>query len=181
MKQFLGLLLTLFVLIGIFSPSVASKTFPTPEPKITPVNSFELFWPIAAGRVEGDILYPLKLLKENIREALIFSNFIKADYNIKIAEKRTVEAEKLIISVKNFDLAAKTLDRAQLKRERILILVEKAAREGEYVVDLKNAFKESLRKQRTLLFYISTQLEGEQRDLLNENIKQIDSILEKLR
>lgn len=89
---------------------IASSPTPVPE-TASEVNSFELFWPISAGKTMGDSLYFLKTLKENLRGMIIFGNPEKADYAILLATKRSVEAEKLIGEGKT-DLANKTLEAA---------------------------------------------------------------------
>jgi len=60
------------------------------------VRSFDLFWPVVAGKLKGDAVYPLKRLKENIRGILIFDDFKRADYYSFLATKRLVEGEALI-------------------------------------------------------------------------------------
>ena len=105
---FLGLLLS-FAALFLYNPSadVAALT-PTPAAK---VNSFELFWPISAGKTMASKIYTLKLWKENLRGSLIFSKARKADYLTFLSVKRLIEAEALFADGKN-DLANKTLDLA---------------------------------------------------------------------
>src|SRR5688500_13173828 len=87
-------------------PSIAFAQSPmpsvSPQPTIVPVNSFDLFCPISAGKVAGDSLYFLKNLKENIRGVFIFDDFKKIEYNIVLTEKRAVEAEKLFLDKKDY-------------------------------------------------------------------------------
>ncbi len=73
------------------------------------VDSYELFWPMVAGKLPGESMYSLKLLKENLRGALIFGTVQKSEYKIFIAAKRILEAEKLLSLAKN-DLALKSLN-----------------------------------------------------------------------
>lgn len=79
------------------------------------VNSFELFWPVVAGKSKGDTLYSLKLFKEKVRGFLIFGKPQKADYSLFLATKRILEAEKLSkegkkdYSVQTFDMALSQL------------------------------------------------------------------------
>lgn len=76
-----------------------------------PVNSYELFWPLVAGKTEGDSLYFLKTFKENLRGVLIFGPERKAEYAVLLGTKRVLEAEKLSEKGSQ-DLVAKTLSRA---------------------------------------------------------------------
>ena len=88
------------------------------------VNSFELFWPMVAGKTTGDPLYFLKSLKEKIRGLFIFGAPQKADYAVFLATKRVIEAEKLIkegekgLANKSLELAVRQLDKASEKVER---------------------------------------------------------------
>ena len=75
------------------------------------LSSFELFWPVTAGRTKEDSLYSLKLFKERVRGMVIFGSFKKVDYDIFLTTKRVIEAEALFNSGKQ-DLANKTLDLA---------------------------------------------------------------------
>lgn len=85
----------------------------------TEVNSFELFWPIAAGKTVEDPIFFLKNLKEKVRGFLVFSPVKKANYAVFIGTKRVLEAEKLInegkkdSAEKTFKLASSQFDKAQ--------------------------------------------------------------------
>lgn len=76
------------------------------------VDSFELFWPIVAGKTRGESWYFLKRLKEKVRGALIFGDAKDAEYNVFLATKRVVEAEKLINEDKS-DVTLETLEEAK--------------------------------------------------------------------
>lgn len=78
----------------------------------TEVNSFELFWPLVAGKTITDPLYKLKLFKENLRGALIFGSLQKTDYLIFLAVKRSLELEKLL-QENNLPAAQKTANVVQ--------------------------------------------------------------------
>lgn len=156
----------------------------TPSPEADPllegsseVNSFEIFWPITAGRTMGDSLYFLKSLKESFRELLMFSSFKKADYNITLSVKRLVEAEKLLIENKDNDNGKKSLEAAQAKREKALDFIKKAEAEGRYVVDLKTTLKNSLEKQRALLQSLIAKVDESGKSILEDNVSVLNKIL----
>lgn len=73
------------------------------------VDSYELFWPMVAGKLPGESMYQLKILKENLRGVMIFGPRQKSEYKIFIAAKRILEAEKLLSLTEN-DLARKSLN-----------------------------------------------------------------------
>lgn len=107
----IGLIFILIVGIFLvsFKISLAQVSLATPAPK--EITSFELFWPITAGKTIEDPLYTLKTMKENVRGFFIFGKAEKADYHVFLATKRIVEAEKLINEGKK-EPAVKTLEKA---------------------------------------------------------------------
>jgi len=93
--------------VGVVKAAAASPT-PTPVPVI---NSFELFWPMSAGKTMQSKIYFLKILKENVRSFFIFGSAQKSDNYIFLATKRMLETE-VLIKGNVTDLANKTLDSA---------------------------------------------------------------------
>lgn len=75
----------------VVKQSAVPSSTPTPV-----VSSFDLFWPMVAGKTVQSKLYFLKTLKEEIRGFFIFGSAQKVDYRIFLAIKRTLEAEVLI-------------------------------------------------------------------------------------
>lgn len=61
----------------------------------TPTNSFELFWPLTAGKTRADAGYRFKIFKEELRKMFIIDSSARADYQIFLATKRLIEAENL--------------------------------------------------------------------------------------
>lgn len=144
------------------------------------VNSYELFFPITAGKVMGESWYFLKSFKEGLRELLIFSDLKKADYSITMSEKRLVEAEKLYLDKKDFVNGKKSLAASQKRREQALGFVNKISKDDSGLPNLKNRFVSSLEKQRALLQYIITQVSKEEGSTIDENLSQLNTILAKL-
>lgn len=190
MKRFLSLFLALFALFLLSVPAIAATrrytrpaapiATPKPSPTIAPVSSFELFWPIAPGKVRGDSLYSLKLLKEKIRGFLIFSNFKKSDYYITLSEKRVVESEELLLRRKDYENAKLSLEDSQTMRQMALDNMMAAKDGGVDVNDLKSRFTSSLEKQRALLIYIQVILPEDKRSLVGDNLSKLNGILAKL-
>lgn len=171
-------------LILVFAPvSSAFAKAPVASPSSSPVaavDSFDIFWPVVAGKVSGESLYELKLFKETLRETLIFSDYRKADFNITLSVKRAVEAEKLYLKDKKYDQARKTLLKAEEKRQRVYDLIMKASQKGDNVTDLKNTLKSSLEKQTELMKYILTQVPDSEKEPINSDLKSMQELLSKL-
>jgi len=119
LKRFTSSLLVALAVLALTPNSIIAKErfIPTPSPTAE-INSFELFWPISAGKTVGDSLFFVKNLKENIRGLLIFGMPQKARYSALLATKRVVEAEKLMFEGKE-DLATKSLGLAEIKLNMI--------------------------------------------------------------
>src|SRR5258708_773505 len=113
-KRLLALFSSLVLLFAfsssVFAKVVVIKPSPTPVP-VPVVNSFELFWPMSAGKTMQSKIYFLKTLKEEVRGFFIFGSAQKADYRVFLGIKRMLEAEALMKGNVS-DLANKTLDSA---------------------------------------------------------------------
>ncbi len=103
MKNLLKVLFS-FIFFLVLAVPVFSQT----TPLSSDLNSFEIFWPVAAGKTVGEPLYKLKLFKEKVRGMLIFGDIQKADYALFLSTKRLVEAEKLI-NLNQVDSAKQTI------------------------------------------------------------------------
>lgn len=172
--------LSLFIVVPVFAQYETASPTPNLSPEIGTVNSYELFWPITAGVVSGESSYPLKLLKENIREFFIFSNSKKAEYSVSLSSKRVVEAEKLFLQKKDYTNAKLSLDVAQQKRERARDLLKKTEDTGKNVSNYKDSMFDTLERQRALLNYLSSQIPKEQKQAIDKNISQLNSVLSTL-
>ena len=75
-------------------------------------SSYELFYPIVAGKVPGDKWYGLKMLREKVVLFFLFNSEKKVEYHTSLSKKRLVEAEKLIIVNKNYKLGVDTLKKS---------------------------------------------------------------------
>ena len=174
MKRIISFLLGLFLIFGIISPVLAQNTevleatseadVMGTEDEVVEVNSFELFWPVVAGKTRGDSLYSLKRLKEKVMGIFVFGHAKKADYQISLATKRVVEAEKLLLDGKE-ELAIETLDEAEesvVEGREHWDEVDNKANEGDIMVNLKN----QLTNIEVFLNFLETSSEGAAKDEL---------------
>lgn len=128
------LLVLAFLLLLIVTVKAALAQAPTSTPEPT---SFELFWPVSAGKTMGESLYNLKIFKENIRGYLIFGKPQKAEYAIFLATKRLVESEKLLSEGKT-KLARKTLDKMSNQLKAASSNLDAAGGKGFNVHEMNN-------------------------------------------
>ena len=131
MISFLSTVIATFgVFLGVFVAGVLAKEepaspMPIPTPEVVEVNSYELFWPLVAGRTEDDPLYFLKLFKEGLSGFFIFDLNKKADYAVLLGTKRVLEAEQLLNNGKS-DTALKALERSASQFSSAYNSIEKA-------------------------------------------------------
>ncbi|TAN34019.1 hypothetical protein EPN28_00725 [Patescibacteria group bacterium] len=67
----------------------------------------------------GDILYPVKLLSENVREALTFSVKSQAKLDAELANERAEELKYVTVEKKAKELVAETAERLQEQLEEL--------------------------------------------------------------
>ena len=128
---------------------------PTPSPVPT-VNSFEMFWPLVAGKTVESKLYSLKLLKEKVRGALIFGKAQKADYQIFLGIKRMLEAEVLIKANKS-DLANKTLDKAIATFQSASTNLDAAKESGDIPQNVKDEINTRISNLKKFTSFLTAQ------------------------
>lgn len=114
-------------------------------------TSFELFWPVVAGRTQKDSFYFLKILKEEIRYFSILGKLQKADYTLDIVIKRLLEFEKLFL-LEEGKFALETLKRAERKLDIVKLNYENASDEIDMFVDLTKQIDSKLLKIEAFLF-----------------------------
>ena len=166
-----------FCLFTLNLKALAVSSDPSPNP--TKVDSFELFWPIVAGKVQGDSMYRLKIFKENMRGYLILSSLKKAEYLTFISSKRLVEFEELALSRKNFENATETLEVYRSTHKKIFSYLDKAKSEGVMITNTQSIIEDTLNRQLTLLNYILLGVDNSQKTGVEGAISFINSELEK--
>lgn len=141
---------------------------------VSPVDSFDLFWPLVSGKTESDTLYSLKLLKETISGWIIFGDTKKADYAILLGTKRVLEAEKLLNNGKT-DLAGKALDRAIAQYSLGYDLAKQAHSKGKF--SAKEVRRDRLINIKRLIDYLKTTAPEEVAVRLEETKNKADALL----
>lgn len=175
--KFIKLLIVLvFVFLLLPTNSFAASPSPKATQKPIEVNSFEMFWPIVAGKVQGDPLYNLKRFKENARGFLIFNNLKKAEYNAILSQKRLLEFEKLILVNKDYNNAKSTLDTYNQTLKLITEQLQNSKEEGQDVTLVSQNTLTIFEKEYSLLQSILSKVDETQKDAIVEVIKNLTSI-----
>lgn len=139
------------------------------------MSSYELFWPLLAGKTLDDSFYFLKLIKEDIRGLFIFGNVQKADYKIMLSTKRVLEAEKLLQTNKE-ELAVQTLDKAFSSLSSAKINLSKAEQTNIDFQQVRTNIIKQLSNLNSFLPELSLKSQGDAKtkvDGLNEAVQQI--------
>lgn len=165
--------LSAFFNINVFAQESTSAASPSAA-----VTSYELFWPITAGRTMGDSFYWLKQLKESIRGFFIFGDLRKATYNLELSNKRVVESEKLYLETKDYFNGKKTLEEAKLKRDQAVKLLIDAYKSKKPVNTLMDQFKSNLEKQKILLDLVKLKVVEQQKVEIEQEIEFIKTDLD---
>lgn len=168
------LLIAFFVfLFATITPVFAQEeAFPS-TPK--PTSSYELFYPIVAGKVSGDTLYPFKLTREWIVDKLVFDSLRKADYHLILSKKRLVEAEELIINRKDSINAEKSIKRLIGEYKKALEITQDREKKGQKVDDIYNALDSDGHKE--LEFFKELIEKSEMKESLQPYLSELEGLV----
>jgi len=150
------------------------------DSKSPEINSFELFWPVVAGKVQGDNLYTLKLFKEKIRGYFIFSVVKKAEYFSFLSTKRLVEYEKLTLVDKDINNASKTLTAVLNMQRKAMTYLDRAEKEGSNTVETVRIVTNTFNRQLSLLNSIAIKSDNSQKPAIENAISSLILMLEEL-
>lgn len=183
-------LLIIFCLIGLFlscSSVFAKGATPTPTPTSTvtvkeeytfaSMTTYEMFWPIVAGKIPGDRFYDLKALRDKLAGYLFFSKVKKSEYLKQLANKRLVEAEKLI-EIKRYSLVPQTLEDSSKNLEEGLSLLF-SAEETPQTFWLKDEYRKDFKKHVIVLERMKDKVTEEQKSLIEKSLESINGLIEK--
>lgn len=151
----------------------------TPEEKYTfgSMTTYELFWPIVAGKVPGDKFYSLKLWRDKLASFFFFDRVKKSEYLKQLANKRLVEAEKLI-EIKRYSLVSQTLEESNKNLEEGLSLLF-SAEETPQTFWLKDEYRKDLKKHFIVLERMKEKVEESQKSTIEDFVKKLDSLIAK--
>lgn len=162
-KKIVSFFIAFFLFINVSGLVLAQSPTPTPFPK----TSYELFYPIVAGKVPTDQLYFLKLFKEWLAGKVLFDYINKSDFHLSLSKKRLVEAEKLIIDKKDTKLIKKTLEKAANEFQSAVKSAKTGEEKGKQTRDIYNTLKNDGNTISKFALSLSESSEGEVKEALN--------------
>jgi len=177
-KTLLSLFISALVSLSAIHPSLAQETpTPSPPPEPTSLNSYDLFWPVVAGKVPGDSFYFLKELKWKLKGLIIFSDLRKADYHLTLSKKRIVETEKLIIEKQDYSRAATTTDKAYQELQEATLLTRKLQEKGKKTADIHSAILANGENEADFLRLLITQVPNDQKEPFTSTANSMEKLL----
>lgn len=164
---------------------LAKEIEPTPTPisvveeefNFSSMTTYEMFWPITAGKVPGDKFYQVKLWRDKLAINLIFDKLKKSEYLKQLANKRLVEAEKLL-EIKRDSFLSETLTQSYKYLEEGLSLLSKVE-ETPQAWWLKDEYRKDLKKHFIVLGRMKEKVEESHKSVIEDSIKNLDSLIVK--
>jgi hypothetical protein len=140
MKKIISVILVL-ISLATFSASNVFAAKLSPLPTSTPFpSSYELFYPVVAGKTMAESFYFLKTAREWLVDKLTFDPIRNADYHLLLSKKRLIEAEKLL-SQKNYSFSQKSLTKSVGEIKNAVETAKKGGSAGKNVADIYNTIK----------------------------------------
>lgn len=165
-----------FIFLPVFSSYAQEGNLATEsaeeEYDFASMTTYELFWPIVAGKVPGDRLYSLKIWRDKFIGLLIFSNLKKSEYLKNLANKRLVETEKLL-EIGRESYFPETIEKSRNHLEEGLILLFEAP-ETEPRFWLRSEYAKDLKKHLIVLERMRERVGESQRGVFEESIEKIN-------
>jgi hypothetical protein len=140
------------------------------------MNTYEMFWPITAGKVPGDSLYSLKTLRDKLVGILYFSKLKKSEYVKQLANKRLVEADR-VLELERYEHLKPTLDRSIDQMKEGLALLDSAP-ETEFSFWLEQEFDKDLEKHMIVLNRMKEKAPEGQAGVIEEALVQVESMVQ---
>jgi len=181
-KLFIIFLVTLFLPLGLaFAKAPSPIPTPTPTKEVeydfSKMTTYEMFWPVVAGKVPGDRFYSLKVWRDNFLGYLYVSPLKKSEYFKQLANKRLLEAEKLL-EIGRTSYFSQTLQQSSDYLEKGLNLLFSAP-ESQSQFWLRGEYEKDLQKHLVVLERMKEKGEENQKAVVEESIGKINNLIKK--
>lgn len=140
------------------------------------MNTYELFWPITAGKLPGDKFYRLKVWRDKLVGYLFFDKVKKSEYLKQLANKRLVEAENLL-TLERYPFFSETIQISGNNLERGLNLFSSAAK-TERRLWLRAEYVKDLQKHLIVLGRMAGKAQEEQKEIIEAAIERVNQLAE---
>ena len=180
----------LILALTVVSPVAATTLTATPTQKMVKeatssmskgteadVSSYELFYPIVAGMVQGDFWYFLKNFREGFAEKVTFGEVKKSEYHLVLSKKRLVEAEKLLLVKKDQKKAEQSLQGSVDEIKLSLELAQTAQSKGKRVRDLYNMISQDASKEVLFLGIMKNRVSQDAQPALQKTQETVGSVI----
>lgn len=157
------------------SPSAEEKAIE--EYDFASMTTYEMFWPVVAGKVPGDKYYKLKLWRGKIAVFLTLNKLKKAELLKKMVNKRLAETERLA-ELERFSLIPSTIQGAKQNLEKGLESLSAAKKKPRYSW-LKNEYAKDARKYLVLLGRLKEKISEEEKASVEEFFSDVEELIEK--
>lgn len=164
-----------FSLVFMLAQPVFSQETDVLGTKAEPVvDSYVIFYPVVAGKVDGDSLYTLKLIRDKLGELTTFGSVNKSEYTIGIATKRLLEAERLI-KISRSSKIEKTLSKFNTKLAGSFDLAI-ASKDSEFFPELLQQIHQNCDKYLSILTQMLKSSPELSKDAIQEAIQRTAEI-----
>lgn len=161
----------------------AREVIPSPTPTLiaeqeynfSSMTTYELFWPIVAGKVPGDRFYQFKLWRDKLAGFLFFDRLKQSEYFKQLANKRLLEAEKLV-ELQRYSSLPGTLKRSYDNLEKGLTLLL-SAQESQAQFWLKGEYIKDFQKHLIVLERMKEKAKDEEKTSIEESLKKIKDLI----
>lgn len=174
MKRLLVFGVTLFTFLSFFTKTVFAEATPVLTTPESSQSSYVLFYPVVAGKTEGETLYFVKLLRDRIAEMLTFGNEKKTGVELRIATKRLLEAEKLSKTGKA-DLFRNTLSKFNTKLASAYDRIMKT-KDSDTFPELIDEMEQNIQKYQIILNQLVNNTPDSGKKSVEETIQRVNDI-----
>lgn len=142
------------------------------------MTTYEMFWPLVAGKVPGDGLYQFKVWRDKLMGLFYFNKSKKSEYLKQLANKRLIEIERLVELERHSHLES-TLQKSSdnLERGVDLLLASGTDAQTEW---LTQEFRKDLDKHRIVLERLGDKVQEDQKGSFDKSLQTVKDLIEKL-
>jgi len=148
-----------------------------PQYNFSQMNTYELFWPLVAGKVPGDRFYKFKAWRDQLMGKLIFSSFKKAEYFKLQANKRLIEAEKLL-EIDRQSFLPTTVDQSAALLEQGAALAF-AGEASDQKLWLQEEFAKDIRRHQVILERMKEKISEAPKEAVEKALQKINELIER--